>query len=120
MNCKQPCPGFELRSLCPFPTMITIVVPPTGEKKIPWPFFFFLKSKTSSAELHLCRGLHPPPTNECSGYDIKQSDDEALVMLELWGMWSTFSLPLLPSPLRSGVVAPDRVLSMGQIELFDI
>ena len=41
-------------------------------------------------------------------------------MMELWGMWSTPSLPLLPSPLWSGVVAPDRVLSIGQIELFDI
>ena len=38
-------------------------------------------------------------------------------MLELWGMWSTSSLPLLPDPLWPGVVAPDRILSMGQIEL---
>ena len=27
---------------------------------------------------------------------------------------------LLPGPLEPWVVAPDRVLSMGQIELFDI
>ena len=38
-------------------------------------------------------------------------------MLELWGMWSTTSLPLLLGPLWLGVVAPGRVLSMGQIEL---
>ena len=38
-------------------------------------------------------------------------------MLELWGMWSTSSLPSLPGPLSSGEVAPDRVLSMGQIEI---
>ena len=38
-------------------------------------------------------------------------------MLELWGMQSTPSLPLLPDPLQPGVVAPNRVLSMGQIEL---
>ena len=38
-------------------------------------------------------------------------------MLEFWGMWSTPSLPLLPGPLWPGVVVPDRVLSMGQIEL---
>ena len=38
-------------------------------------------------------------------------------MLELWGMHSTPSLPPLPGPLWLGVVAPDRVLSMGQIEL---
>ena len=32
-------------------------------------------------------------------------------------MWSTTSLPSLPGPLWPGVVAPERVLSMGQIEL---
>ena len=32
-------------------------------------------------------------------------------------MPSTLSLPSLPGPLWPGVVAPDRVLSMGQIEL---
>ena len=53
-----------------------------------------------------------------SGYDTKQSDSEASVMLELWGMQSTYSLPLLSSPLWTGVVASDRFLSMGQIELF--
>ena len=42
---------------------------------------------------------------------------ETSVMLELWGMQSTLSLPSLPGPLWPGVVAPDRVLSMGQIEL---
>ena len=41
-------------------------------------------------------------------------------MLKLWEMWSIISLPLLPGPLWPGVVAPDRVLSMGQIELFKI
>ena len=39
------------------------------------------------------------------------------MMLELWGMWSTTSLPLLPDPLWLGVVAPDGALSMGKIEL---
>ena len=41
-------------------------------------------------------------------------------MQEIWGMWSTLSLLLLPGPLKPAVVAPDRVLSMGQIELFVI
>ena len=41
-------------------------------------------------------------------------------MLELWGKRSTPLLPLHPGPLLPGVVAPERVLSMGQIELFDI
>ena len=41
-------------------------------------------------------------------------------MLELRRMQSTPSLPSLPGQLWPGVVAPDWVLSMGQIELFDI
>ena len=39
------------------------------------------------------------PTNECPGYDSKQSDSEAPVMLELWGRWSTPLFPSLPGPL---------------------
>ena len=63
--------------------------------------------------LHLCRGVRPPTTNECPGYDTKQSDGEVPAVLELWGTRSTPSLPSLPSPLWPGVVAPDRALSMG-------
>ena len=69
--------------------------------------------------LLLCRGARPPTTtntnNEYPGYDTKQSDGEVPVILELWGMWVTSSFPLLPGPLWPGMVAPDRVLSMGQI-----
>ena len=52
----------------------------------------------------LQRGKTP---SECPGYDTKQPDEE------LWRIRSTPSLPLLPGPLWSGVVAPDRALSMG-------
>ena len=52
------------------------------------------------------------PPIKCPGYDIKQSDGENLVMQELWGMWSTTLLPLLPGPLWPGVVAPDGAQSM--------
>ena len=38
-------------------------------------------------------------------------------MLELWEMQSTPTLLSLPGPLWPGMVALDRVLSMGQIEL---
>ena len=61
-------------------------------------------------------GLDSP--NEYPGYDTKQFYGEAPVMLELWGMQSTPLLPSLPGPLWPGVVAPDRALSMGQIELY--
>ena len=56
-------------------------------------------------------------TNNCPGYDTKQSDGKDTVKLELWGMRCIPSLPLLPGPLWPGVVAPDRVLSMGPIKL---
>ena len=52
-------------------------------------------------------------TDECPGYDTKQSDVEVPAVLELKGMRSTPSLPSLPGPLCPGVVAPDRALSMG-------
>ena len=55
--------------------------------------------------------------NKCPGYDTKQSDGETPVMLELWGMGSTPSLQLLLGQLWPGVVAPNSVLSVGQIEL---
>ena len=49
--------------------------------------------------LHLCSGVRLL-TNVCSVYDTKQSDGEASVSLEIWGMRSTPLLPLLPGPLR--------------------
>ena len=49
--------------------------------------------------------------------DITLNNDEVPVTLELLGMWSTSSLSLLPDTLWPGVVAPDKVLSIGQIEL---
>ena len=85
--------------------------------------------------LHLCRGVSLPLTrlaqsagaaeySDCisvegedtllqrlPGSDTKQSDGEAPVMLERWGMQSTPSLPLIPGSLWPGVVTPDRVLS---------
>ena len=38
-------------------------------------------------------------------------------MLELWGMQSTPLLSSLPGSLWLGVIVPDRVLYVGQIEL---
>ena len=55
--------------------------------------------------------------NERPRYDTKQSEDKVTVMLGLWEMRITPPLLSLPGPLSSGVVAPERVLSMGQIEL---
>ena len=68
-------------------------------------------------QLHHCRGVR---LSQKVSWIIKQSDGEGLVMLELQGMQSATSLPLLPGPFWPGVVVPDRVLSMGQIELIGI
>ena len=54
---------------------------------------------------------------ECPGYEAKQSDGQASVILDLWGMRSTPLLPSSPGPVWLGMEASDRVLSMGQIKL---
>ena len=41
-------------------------------------------------------------------------------MLELWEYAVPLSLPSLTGPLWPSVVAPDRVLAMGEIELLDV
>ena len=68
-------------------------------------------------QLHLCRRVIPSPHRRVSWYDTKQSDGEIPVMPELLGMQSTPSLTSLPCQLWPGVIAPDRGLFMGQIEL---
>ena len=48
--------------------------------------------------------------------DAKQSDGEASVILELWGMQSTPSLPWFPGSFSLGVIISEKVLSIGKIE----
>ena len=62
--------------------------------------------------------IYSPTPNDCPGYDTKQSDGQASILLKFWGMQRTPSLPLFPGPLWPRVVAPNRVLSMDQIELY--
>ena len=64
--------------------------------------------------LHLYREVRPLP-NMCPGYVTKQSDGEVPVMMELWEMQNTPSLPSPLGPLWPGEVAPDRARSVGQI-----
>ena len=52
-----------------------------------------------------------------SWYDTQQSDNEDPVMHDLWGMQSTPSWPSLSGPLWPWMVAPDSILSMGEMEL---
>ena len=97
-----------------------------------WVLFFFLLTYTVWHPLDIkpctcsvgwgcklrllpCRRVRPP--NECPHNDAKQPGREVPVMLELWRMRGTSSLPLLPGPLWFGVVALDKFLSMCRIEL---
>ena len=47
----------------------------------------------------------------------KQTEGELPVMMELWGMQSTPSLPSLSGSLWSGVVSSDRVRCKVKIEV---
>ena len=63
----------------------------------------------------LQRSKTPPPTN---ALELSPKFDGVVpVILEFWGIRNAHWLSSLPCPLLLGVVAPDRVLSMGQIEL---
>ena len=64
--------------------------------------------------LYLYSGCKTAPSpDECPWYNTKQSDRKVSGMLELWGMWSTPSLALLPCQLWPGVVAPDKAPVYG-------
>ena len=68
--------------------------------------------------LILCRGIRL--LQLVSEIQHKKYDGEASVIMELWGMRSNPLLLSLPGPLWPGVVAMDRAVSIGQMELFDI
>ena len=71
-----------------------------------------LLSQQNTPTASLQRSKTPNP-NECPRYGTKQSDGAIPVILEFGGIQSTTSLPLLPSPLWLGVLAPDKILSKG-------
>ena len=55
-------------------------------------------------------------------YAVKQKNQSTNqpVMRENWEMQSTFALLPLSGPFWPGMVASERILSLGQIELFEI
>ena len=78
-----------------------------------------ISAQSSEAVKHThCISAEGRSPNEYSVYNTKLSVGE-VPNLERWGMQSTPSLALLPDPLWPGVVLPNSVPSMGQIELFD-
>ena len=54
-----------------------------GECGVPLHFPSLISWGCKIHQLHLCRDHH---SHECPVHDIKQSDGEPLVMLQLWGM----------------------------------
>ena len=62
--------------------------------------------------IHQLQKLRKIP-QRVSWYDTKQSDDVVPAMQEFVLTRNTSSLPLLPGPLWSVMVAPHRALSMG-------
>ena len=77
-----------------------------------------LRWSSKLRQLHRCREVRPLPI-EYPGYDTKVSDGDAS-LLELCGMWSTPSLPLLLDLLGADVVVSSlRVSSMDQIEIYN-
>ena len=74
---------------------------------------FSLAQLVGVVEYTDCFSAEGKTPNECPGYDTKQSDNEVQVMLELWGMQRTPSLPSFPRPLRPNVVAPDKSATYG-------
>ena len=65
--------------------------------------------------LLLWRGVRLP--QRVSWYDTIRSHGEIPVIWEIRGIRSTLSLTSLPGPLWLGVVASDRIIYMGQIDV---
>ena len=64
----------------------------------PWESITAIAQLVEAVEYKNCTFLEKDKTltpNKGPKYDTKQSDGEVPKMLELWGMWSTPSLPLL-------------------------
>ena len=90
-----------------------------------WPLECVTSFRRITLLWHVCSGRRSKynsktDINGCPWYDTKQFNGEILVILELWGMWSTLKLPLFPSELMPGLLVADRVLSICQMELFHI
>ena len=66
--------------------------------------------------LHLCIEVRLLPNKFLDRTLNHLMSNHLMARLQIWGIWNTPSLPLLPRSLWPGVVAPDRVISQGQIE----
>ena len=99
---------FSVQPFC-FAWTLLLVCPHTFSLELLAPTAFL--QRDTSAEKQSVPALRPLIQRVSWIYDTKQSDGKVPVMR--WGMQSTPSLSLLPSPLWSGMVAPERDISMG-------
>ena len=65
-------------------------------------FILFFAQSAGAVEYTNCISAEgvTPSLQRVSWNDIKKSDGEVLVLMELWEMWSTASLPSLLGSLR--------------------
>ena len=99
--------------------MSTSNLPNTEDQRVPFTAIMVLLQLARAVEYNCIYAERwDSLPHKCPGYSTKLSDGETPI-LELWGMWTTPSLPLLPGPLWSGVAVPARVLSLDQIKLFN-
>ena len=105
-NAARPPEGSLVETRCLIKGPKSAIVPFPGPRSGP-------KSRTGPGAL--AGWQRGNPRQRVSWYDVKQSDSEALA-LEIMRMWNTPLSTLLPGLLWLEVVAPDRVLCMGQIE----
>ena len=101
---------FHLLQICRVHfTINTGIFNPIALLNTPW--------AQSTSAVKIGDNISADNTNKCPGYDSKQTDGGDQV-LELWELWNTPSLELIPGPIWPRVVVSVRVQSMGQIELF--
>ena len=126
VKCNQSGPGFELLSPCPYPATITLngnrftaIVtcnrPTDARNETGITTYYnelssFVRNIPKHNFLIICRVINALISKD---ENYKSCERNIPVMLGLWEIWSTPSLPLLPGPLWPGMVAHDRALFMG-------
>ena len=89
-----------------------------------WKAILYFSNETQDTPSQLAKTVKYADCNAAAGEEPLATSvlDIKLNQLYSWdfgGLRSTSSCPLLPSPFLLGVVAPLRVISKGQVELFN-
>ena len=91
MKCSKTWPaGHQYIESCCFHSTIVCIQEEIKTERWNWSKKFKKKAQSAGAVEYIDDfSAEEYPPNECPGYDTKQFDVEAPVMLELWGMRST-------------------------------